>query len=121
MSIEILLIPLRAILRLRGIGVADIAKISIPIWVLLHRSRIFLIFSLSLTPNLCSSSTTKSHKSLNTISSDSNLWVPITMSTCPLLSLASVFSMLLAVSNRVSISIVTPKSANRSFAFSKCS
>ena len=43
----------------------------------------FLIFSLSFTPNRCSSSIIKSPKSLNSTSLLSNLCVPITTSTSP--------------------------------------
>jgi hypothetical protein len=55
--IETSRIPLKVILRLLGIGVADILKMSI-----FHF--ISFIFSLSFTQNLCSSSITKSPKSL---------------------------------------------------------
>jgi len=56
-NIETSRIPFKAIFRLLGMGVADIESTSI-----FHF--ISLIFSLSFTQNLCSSSITKSHKSL---------------------------------------------------------
>jgi hypothetical protein len=61
-SIDISFNQFKAIFKLLGIGVADIDNMSI-----LHFKA--LIFSLSLTQNLCSSSITRSHKSLNFISS----------------------------------------------------
>jgi hypothetical protein len=56
-NIEILLKFDNAIFKLLGIGVADIDKTSIEYFS-------FLIFSLSSTQNLCSSSTTINHKFL---------------------------------------------------------
>ena len=60
-----------------GIGVAVIVNTSTV-------SFIIFIFSLSLTPNLCSSSIIRRPKSLNFTSELSNLCVPIIMSTSPL-------------------------------------
>jgi hypothetical protein len=87
-------IPLRAILRLRGIGVADKASTSI-------FPRTFFILSLSFTQNLCSSSMTNTHKSLNTTSSLSNLCVHITKSILPFFNFSNVSATFLAVSKRV--------------------
>ena len=43
----------------------------------------FLMLSLCCTPKRCSSSTTSSPRSLNTMPSVSRRWVPITQSTSP--------------------------------------
>ena len=72
------LMPVSDMLSVRGIGVADSVSTS----MLLLSS---LIFSLWRTPNLCSSSTTRSPRSLNLTSSDSILCVPMIRSTLPLL------------------------------------
>ena len=72
-----------AISRVRGIGVADIASTS-------TLALNFFNFSLCSTPNLCSSSTIIKPKSLKATSSESNLWVPMTISTPPLARPANV-------------------------------
>ena len=66
--------PVIAISRVRGIGVALIDSTST-----LVRSR--FICSLCSTPNRCSSSTTIRPRSLSRMSGLSSRWVPITMST----------------------------------------
>ena len=63
---DIFLSPERARLRERGIGVAERARISIP-------ALIFLILSLCVTPNLCSSSIIRSQSFLNFTSSERSL------------------------------------------------
>jgi hypothetical protein len=113
-SIDILFIQFKAILRLLGMGVADIASISI-----FHFNS--FIFSLSFTQNLCSSSIINSHKSFKIISSLSNLWVQIIKSIFHVLSFSIVFFIAPSFSNLVNTSIFIGKFANLSFAFSKCS
>lgn len=66
-------------LRLRGIGVAERERISISF-------RSFLIFSLSTTQNLCSSSTMRSQRFLQIVLSDKSRWVPISRSISPFAS-----------------------------------
>ena len=68
--------PVIAISRVRGIGVADIESTSTEV-----RSR--FICSLCSTPNRCSSSTMISPRSLIRMSGLSSRWVPTTMSTVP--------------------------------------
>ena len=75
--------PTKAISRVRGIGLALSVKTSTPI----ERD---LIASLWVTPNRCSSSTTRSPRSLNPTFSDSSRCVPITTSTLPSFRPASV-------------------------------
>ncbi len=70
------LTPTIDICNVLGIGVAVIVSTSI-------FSFNFLIFSLSLTPNLCSSSIISNPKFLYSIWSFNNLCVPITISTSP--------------------------------------
>jgi hypothetical protein len=109
-SIDILFIPFKAIFKLLGIGVADIDNISI------FPLNLF-IFSLSFTQNLCSSSTTKSHKSLKSISSLNNLCVHIIKFIFQVLSLSKVALMAAGFSNLVTTHIFTGKSENLSIAF----
>ena len=68
--------PVMAISRVRGIGVADMASTSTSI-----RSR--LSCSLCSTPKRCSSSMITSPRSLNWISPLSSRWVPTMTSTLP--------------------------------------
>jgi hypothetical protein len=105
-NIDMDFIPLRAILRLRGIGVADNASTSI-------LPRMFFILSLSFTQNLCSSSITNTHKSLNSTSSLSNLCVHITKSIFQFFSFSNVSFTFLAVSKRVSTHILNGKLEKR--------
>jgi hypothetical protein len=110
-NIDICFIQLRAILRLLGIGVADSASTSILL-------RIFFILSLSFTQNLCSSSITKTHKSLNTIFSLNKLWVHTTKSIFQFLSFSIVSSLDFLVSKRVKTQILIGNGAKRLRAFS---
>ncbi|CAB4766431.1 unannotated protein [freshwater metagenome] len=77
--LDISLIPVIAISRVLGIGVADIERTSTLVLA-------FFNSSLCSTPNLCSSSTTNNPKLRNSISFESSRWVPITTSTMPDLS-----------------------------------
>ncbi|MBT3727055.1 hypothetical protein HOG21_05210 [bacterium] len=110
-NIETLFTQFRAIFRLLGIGVADIDNMSI-----FHLS--FLILSLSFTQNLCSSSTTKTHKSLNSISSLNNLCVHITKSIFHSFNFCKVTFTTLAFSNLVITPMFIGKGLNLSIAFS---
>ena len=69
-------IPKRAICSVRGMGVAESVKTSNVFFI-------FLIFSLCVTPNRCSSSIMRSPKSQKFTSWDKRRWVPMTMSTSP--------------------------------------
>ena len=51
----------------------------------------FLIFSLWVTPNRCSSSIINSPRSLNCTSADNTRWVPMTISTWPFSKSVTVF------------------------------
>ncbi|MEA3387168.1 MAG: hypothetical protein U9Q66_02005 [Patescibacteria group bacterium] len=97
--------------KLLGIGVADIDSMSI-----FHFKS--LIFSLSFTQNLCSSSTTSSHKSLYSISSLSRRWVHIIKSIFQSFSFFNIFFVTLAFSNLVSTSTFNQKFLNLSSALS---
>ena len=68
--------PVRLISSVRGIGVAVSVSTS-------TSALSCLICSLWLTPKRCSSSTTSRPRSLNSMSSDSSRWVPMTTSTSP--------------------------------------
>ena len=68
--------PVIAISRVRGIGVADMASTSTSI-------RSFFSCSLCSTPNRCSSSMITRPRSLNWISPPSSRWVPTSTSTLP--------------------------------------
>ncbi len=76
MIVDISRMPVIAISRVRGIGVADMASTSTDV-----RSR--FIASLCSTPNRCSSSTITRPRSFSLMSGFSSRWVPITMSTDP--------------------------------------
>src|SRR6056300_752604 len=69
--------------RVRGIGVAVNVSVSTPTFSV-------LILSLTPTPNLCSSSTMSSPRSLNSTVLLTNLCVPIRMSIFPLLRFINV-------------------------------
>ena len=90
-------IPVKAMCRVRGMGVA--LRVRTSTWL---RSR----FSVSLwpTPNRCSSSTTTSPRFLNLTSFWSNRWVPITMSTVPASNPASTSCCSFGVRNRLNTS-----------------
>jgi hypothetical protein len=113
-KIEISLSFDSAIFRLLGIGVADIARESI---LFLN----CLIFSLSATQNLCSSSIIISHKSLKFILSLSNLCVQMIKSISQQASFFKISASFLGVSSLVNTSIFNQKFLNLSKAFSKCS
>jgi hypothetical protein len=104
---DICLSPERARLSDRGIGVADSMRISIPDFI-------FLIFSLCVTQNLCSSSITRSQSLRNLISSERSLCVPTTTSISPEASLAIVAVFSLALFIRVMMPIRTQKAPSRS-------
>jgi len=74
--VDISRMPVTAISRVRGIGVADIVSTS-------TFARICLRCSLCSTPKRCSSSTITRPRSLNLVSFANSRWVPITTSTEP--------------------------------------
>jgi hypothetical protein len=80
-----------------------------------------LIFSLSATQNLCSSSIIISHKFLKSILSLSNLCVHIIKSISQQASFFKISASFLGVSSLVNTAIFTQKFLNLSIAFSKCS
>ena len=92
-SVDISRMPVTAISRVRGIGVADMASTSTAV-----RSR--LSCSLCSTPKRCSSSTTTRPRSLKAISPESRRWVPMTRSTEPSLSPATTSLASVSVWNR---------------------
>ena len=101
--IDISLTPTIDICNVLGIGVAVIVNTSI----------LFLysfIFSLSLTPNLCSSSIINRPKSLNSISLLNILCVPITISISPNFSFLMISCCSFLVLNLFKTSILTGKS-----------
>jgi hypothetical protein len=110
-NIDIDFIPFNAILRLRGIGVADRASTSIFL-------RIDFILSLSFTQNLCSSSITNTHKSLNSTSAESNLCVQTMRSIFQSFNLCNVDLIFFAVSKRVRTQILNGKPEKRDKDFS---
>ena len=103
--------PDKDICNVLGIGVADRVKTSI----LFFNS---LIFSLCLTPNLCSSSITSKPKSLNEISSLNNLCVPIKISILPSLVSSIILLALAGVTKRLSKATRTGNDLNLSRALS---
>ena len=68
--------PLMAMFRVRGMGVAERVSMSTPI-------KFSFSFSLCLTPKRCSSSMMTRPRSWNRTSLESRRWVPMTMSTLP--------------------------------------
>ncbi len=81
--VDISRMPVTAISRVRGIGVADIVSTS-------TLARSFFSCSLCSTPKRCSSSTMTRPRSLNLVSCENSRWVPMTTSTEPSLSPSSV-------------------------------
>ena len=81
--IEISLIPSSARFKVLGIGVAVSVRTS-------SFCLFFFNVSFAFTPNFCSSSIISSPTFLNSTSSLKSLWVPITISTIPLLSFFSI-------------------------------
>lgn len=77
--VDISRMPVTAISRVRGIGVADIVSTS-------TLARSFFSCSLCSTPKRCSSSTMTRPRSLNLVSCENSRCVPMTMSTEPSLS-----------------------------------
>ena len=100
-------IPLKAMFKVRGIGVAVRVNIS-------TSARIALIRSLSRTPKRCSSSTIIKPKSLNWTLSCRILCVPITISTLPSAKSSIVFVCDLLLPKRDKTSIRIGQSAKRS-------
>lgn len=74
--VDISRMPVTAISRVLGIGVADIVRTS-------TFARSFFSCSLCSTPNRCSSSTMTRPRSLNLVSEENRRCVPMTMSTEP--------------------------------------
>ncbi len=96
--------PVRAISRVRGMGLAVSVSTSTP-------SVIALIDSLWVTPNRCSSSTTSRPSFLKATSSPSRRWVPTTTSTEPSARPASTALAWALVRKRLSSSTLTGKGA----------
>ena len=113
MIVDISRMPVIAISRVRGIGVADIDSTSTEV-----RSR--FICSLCSTPNRCSSSTMIRPRFLILMSGLSSRWVPITMSTVPSASSSMTSAASLSVWNRESPLRITGKPAIRSLNVEKC-
>ena len=105
--------PVTAISSVRGIGVALIARMS---------TFVLSFFSVSLcsTPKRCSSSMISSPRSLKITFSVRMRCVPMTMSTVPSVSPASVSRACLSVWNRESARTCTGKPAKRSVNVSRC-
>lgn len=74
--VDISRMPVTAISRVRGIGVADMVSTS-------TLARSFFSCSLCSTPKRCSSSTITRPRSLNLVSEENSRWVPMTTSTEP--------------------------------------
>ncbi len=74
--VDISRMPVTAISRVRGIGVADMVSTS-------TLARSFFSCSLCSTPKRCSSSTMTRPRSLNRVSCENRRWVPMTTSTEP--------------------------------------
>ena len=107
------LIPVMAISRVRGIGVADMESTSTFVFMSFN-------FSLCSTPKRCSSSMMMSPRSLNFTPADNNLCVPITTSTSPVARAAIVSFDSLVVWNLDSALTFTGKPANLSIKVSTC-
>ena len=86
-------IPVTAISKVRGIGVADIANTSTVV-------RSFFRDSFCSTPNRCSSSTTTNPRSLKRTSLERIRWVPTTTSRVPASMAAKISLLSFAVLNR---------------------
>ena len=113
MIVDISRMPVIAISRVRGIGVADMLSTSTAV-------RIRLSASLCSTPNRCSSSTTTSPRSLTLTSALNSRWVPITTSTVPSLRPSTTCAASRSVWNRLSGFTMTGKPANRSANVCRC-
>ena len=111
--VDISRIPVIAISRVLGIGVALIAKMS---------TLVLMAFSFSLcsTPKRCSSSIMISPRFRNFTVSESSRWVPMTRSTSPVASPAIVSFTSLALWNLDSDFTFTGNPANRSRKVSVC-
>ena len=96
--------PVRAISRVRGIGLAVRVSTSTP-------SAMALMASLWLTPKRCSSSTTRRPSFLKATSWPSSRWVPTTTSTDPSARPASTSDAWALVRNRLSRATLTGKGA----------
>lgn len=114
MSTEIFRTPLSARFRLRGIGVAERLKIS-------RFDLRAVSFSLSITQNLCSSSTIRSPRFWNEMSGDKRRWVPTTQWIVPFASHFRVSFSSFCVLTRDNTAIFTQKSPRRFDNDSKCS
>ena len=96
--------PVRAISRVRGMGLAVRVRTSTP-------SDMALIVSLWETPKRCSSSTTSRPSFLKAMSAARSRWVPMTTSTDPSTSPSTTFLAWALVRNRLSSSTRTGKGA----------
>ncbi len=113
MIVDISRMPVIAISRVRGIGVADMLSTSTDV-----RSR--FICSLCSTPKRCSSSTMISPRSFIRMSGFSSRWVPTTMSTDPSWSPAITSRASASVWNRDSPLRTTGKPLIRSENVERC-
>ena len=111
--VDISRIPVTAISRVRGIGVADIAKTSTVV-------RIFLRDSFCSTPKRCSSSTMTRPRSLNCTSCERMRCVPTTTSTTPDVSSARISLLSFAVLKRDKPATLMGKPAYRSAKVLEC-
>ena len=98
--------PLMAMFRVRGMGVAERVSISTPM-------KFSFSFSLCFTPNRCSSSMMTRPRSWKRTSLESRRWVPTTMSTLPDCRPRRVSFCCFAVRKRESIPIFTGKASIR--------
>ena len=113
MIVDISRMPVMAISRVRGIGVADIDSTSTAV-------RMRLSCSLCSTPKRCSSSTMISPRSLNRMSGLSSRWVPTTMSTLPSAMPRMTSAASLSVWKRLSPLSTTGKPVIRSAKVERC-
>ncbi len=105
--------PVSAISSVRGIGLAVSVSTSTP-------SAMRLTASLCVTPKRCSSSTTRSPRSLNCTSWASRRWVPTTTSTLPSASPCTTLRCWAGERKRLSSSTRTGYGAKRSAKVCAC-
>ncbi len=113
MIVDISRMPVTAISRVRGIGVADMVSTS-------TFARSFFSCSLCSTPKRCSSSTMTRPRSLNFVSEENRRWVPMTTSTAPSFSPSRTALASVSVWKRDSARTFTGNCAYRSENVPKC-
>ncbi len=111
--VDISRMPVTAISRVRGMGVADMVSTS-------TLARSFFSCSLCSTPNRCSSSTMTRPRSLNLVSEENSRCVPMTTSTEPSRRPSSVAFASVSVWKRDSAFTTTGNCAYRSLNVPKC-